>query len=199
MLSNIKDSSDINFGFGIKNSSFKPKQNASLKINNKLNNQINKLSKDVCYYAKKGEPIYDKKMDTDEDGVITFDELKEYCENNDVDAEKLLKNWLVYRTVQNEEKVTKEIMKDVDDKEESDEKSEIIYARKGDEKYDEKMDVNNDDVITYKEYIKYCEEHALQKDNDEKQAKIDADTKKALDKYTEYNSKSTDGMVETEA
>ena len=66
-------------------------------------------------------------------------------------------------------------------------------------KYDEKMDVNNDDVITYKEYIKYCEERALQKDNDEKQAKIDADTKKALDKYTEYNSKSTDGMVETEA
>ncbi len=198
MLSNIKDSSDNDFGFGIKNS-IKPKQVPSLKTGNNFNNKINKLGKEIGYYAKKGEPVYDKEMDGDEDGIVTFDEFKEYCENNDVDPDKLLKNWLVYRTVQNEEKVTKEIVKEIDGKEEDSEENEIIYAKKGEEKYDEKMDLNNDDKVTYKEYLEYCKEHANQKDNEEIQSEIDSNTKKAIDKYTEFNSNSAEEMVEIEA
>ena len=44
---------------------------------------FNLLSKNQSYYAKKGEPIYQKDMDYDEDGVVSLDEFQKYCKEND--------------------------------------------------------------------------------------------------------------------
>lgn len=38
---------------------------------------------------------------------------------------------------------------------------ETVYAKEGDEKYDEAMDENGDGTITYDEYMKYCEANAV--------------------------------------
>ena len=115
--------------------------------------------KESLYYAKKGEAIYDKKMDLDEDGVITFDEFKDYCEQNNISKDeinKMLKNWLTLRTVQKVEKQN-DNMNEQNNKLQP---KEAIYAKKGDLKYDDKMDINSDDKITYQEYLKYCKENA---------------------------------------
>lgn len=40
-------------------------------------------------------------------------------------------------------------------------KQEKIYAKKGEDNYNEIMDYNGDGVVTYDEYMKYCEENAV--------------------------------------
>ena len=35
----------------------------------------------------------------------------------------------------------------------------MVYAKKGDDKYNEEMDTNKNDVITYAEYIQYVQKH----------------------------------------
>ena len=41
-------------------------------------------------------------------------------------------------------------------KEEKPQENKAIYAKKGDDKYNETMDINKDEVVTYEEYIRYC-------------------------------------------
>jgi hypothetical protein len=43
------------------------------------------------YYAKKGEPMYQKNMDSDDDGVISFDEFREYCKSNGISTSDMKK------------------------------------------------------------------------------------------------------------
>ena len=38
---------------------------------------------------------------------------------------------------------------------------EKIFAKKGEENYDEAMDYNHDGVVTYDEYMRYCSENAV--------------------------------------
>ena len=38
---------------------------------------------------------------------------------------------------------------------------EKIFAKKGEENYDEAMDYNHDGVVTIDEYMRYCEENAV--------------------------------------
>ena len=110
------------------------------------------FKKNEPYYAKKGEAIYQKDMDSDEDGVVTFDEFKDYCEQNNIPKEKInemVKNWVALRSIQGMKK-------------DSDENNlkEFLYSQKGDYKYEEKMDVNSDNKVTYQEYMQYCKDHA---------------------------------------
>ena len=41
------------------------------------------------------------------------------------------------------------------------EKEEKVFATKGEDNYNEAMDFNGDGIVTYDEYMKYCEENAV--------------------------------------
>lgn len=171
------------------------------------------VSKDnnTAYYAKKGEPMYMKEMDSDEDGVVTFDEFKEYCEANGISTDDMIRMAEMassYRTMQAEQKAEKTApvnttspqIKEV-------ETDEAVYARRGDEKYDEAMDKNSDDKVTYKEYIEYCQENSKpqeQKANTKVQETGDGEFKttssgKAVNAYSQNESAPAEGKVDDEA
>ena len=44
-----------------------------------------------------------------------------------------------------------------------DDKQEKVFAQKGQDNYNEAMDFNGDGVVTYDEYMRYCEENAVSK------------------------------------
>ena len=48
---------------------------------------------------------------------------------------------------------------------ETQEKEEKIFASKGEDNYNEAMDFNGDGVVTYDEYMRYCEENAVSQYN----------------------------------
>ena len=133
-----------NQSFGIKSNNFSQKKNA--------------------VYATKGEPMYQKEMDADEDGVITFKEFMDYCDENGIGYKErvlMLNNRLNYqlnkKTEESSEKV-KEEAKNAEEAESAEEEnsSEKLYARKGDSNYEEVIDGNDDGKITYEEYMEYC-------------------------------------------
>ena len=41
------------------------------------------------------------------------------------------------------------------------EKEEKVFATKGEDNYNEAMDFNGDGIVTYDEYMRYCEENAV--------------------------------------
>ena len=41
------------------------------------------------------------------------------------------------------------------------EEQEKVFAKKGENNYNEAMDFNGDGVVTYDEYMKYCEDNAF--------------------------------------
>lgn len=138
-------SANNNNGFGLQ-TNFLNKKPAGLNFGMKTNNN------NSAYYAKKGEPMYLKEMDADEDGIISLDEFRDYCKEKGFSSNKItkmLETAVMYRT----------LMKDKDNKDNKGNK-EIVYAKRGDGKYDEAMDTNNDDKVSYKEYIEYCKEHS---------------------------------------
>ena len=48
---------------------------------------------------------------------------------------------------------------------EEQEKEEKVFAKKGQDNYNEAMDYNGDGVVTYDEYMQYCEENAVSQYN----------------------------------
>lgn len=157
-------------------------------------------------YAEKGDPIYQKEMDSDEDGVITFEEFKDYCLENDISADEMkqmLKNRLNYQLGNEREKISAEIREIKSD-------SEVVYAKEGEEDYDKEMDEDGDGKITYEEYMKYCEEHEETKTEKEpEKAVIESSTDnekvviknsgKAVNKYSESENTKTETKIEKEA
>ena len=116
--------------------------------------------------VKKGEAGYMEAMDKDKDGEVTMEEFNSYCEENGVDDKTKL---ALLETIQSA-KMTKKLQEKMEAQRKEQEEGEkdeatvqdenkdgIIYAKKGDEKYNEVMDENNNGVITYEEYIKYCQ------------------------------------------
>ncbi len=110
------------------------------------------------YYSKKGDPFYQKGMDADDDGVVSFDEFRNYCKDNNIstnDMKKMLEVRLKYLMSQNDNKSesennsdkktisAKEILGSLD----------LIYAKDGDNNYDSDIDVNKDSKISYTEYL----------------------------------------------
>ena len=45
--------------------------------------------------------------------------------------------------------------------EEQDKKEEKIFAKEGEDNYNKAMDFNGDGIVTYDEYMRYCEENAV--------------------------------------
>ena len=112
-------------------------------------------------YATKGEPMDQKEMDTDEDGVITFKEFMDYCDENGIGYKErvlMLNNRMTYqlnkKAAESSEKVQQEAekAKETENTEENN-NSEKVYARKGDSNYEEVIDGNDDGTITYAEYM----------------------------------------------
>lgn len=133
-------------------------------------------------YATKGEPMYQKEMDTDEDGVITFKEFMDYCDENGIGYKErvlMLNNRLTYqlnkKTEESSEKV-KEEAKKAEESENTEEEisAEKIYARKGDSNYEEVIDGNDDGKITYEEYMEYCRKQSENPANQEISPKAEA-------------------------
>ena len=140
------------------NSAFGLQSNFNTKING-LNSNSNKTS---AYYAKKGEPMYMKEMDSDDDGIVSFDEFKEYCQSNGISTREMVsmsKLASSYRTMQAQKKAFKSINNQSDTKPKEID-NEAVYAKRGDGKYDSVMDKNNDDKVSYKEYMEYCRDRA---------------------------------------
>jgi hypothetical protein len=138
------------------------------------NNNSKTNGSNNSYYAKKGEPMYMKEMDADDDGVVTFDEFKDYCKEKGISTKEMTKmvqmadsyRELMNQTQKNDKKSPIDTqVNDLLDKINS-KNDNKIYAVRGDDKYNEAMDSNGDDKITYKEYIDYCLEHA--KTNEQK-------------------------------
>ena len=49
----------------------------------------------------------------------------------------------------------------VDNLIQTEEKEEKVFATKGEDNYNEAMDFNGDGIVTYDEYMRYCEENAV--------------------------------------
>ena len=49
----------------------------------------------------------------------------------------------------------------VDNLIQAEEKEEKVFATKGEDNYNEAMDFNGDGIVTYDEYMQYCEENAV--------------------------------------
>ena len=181
-------------------SSFLKTQNTGIKMNTQNNNNS-------AYYAKKGEPMYIKEMDADEDGIVSFDEFKSYCDEKGIsvkDRIKMAEMATSYRLRQAQEKASDNV-KEGKTSNNSVSNAEVVYAKRGDSKYDEVMDINNDDKITYKEYIEYCQEHSKSPKNKtegdteaSEESASDSGTRKAIEAYTKQDSEyesQIEGMV----
>ena len=153
-------------------------------------------------YATKGEPMYQKEMDTDEDGVITFKEFMDYCDENGIGYKErvlMLNNRMTYqlnkKAAESSEKVQQEAEKAEESKStEENNDSEKVYARKGDTNYEEVIDGNDDGTITY------AEAEAVKTENPETKEEqiVVKDYAKAFKSYTNSESKA-ESKIENEA
>lgn len=204
-LSQNNISSNSNNSFGLQ-TNFLNKKSAGLNFVMKTNNN------NSGFYAKKGEPMYMKEMDADEDGVVSFEEFKDYCEENGISPKEMAKMVQMassYRTMQAQKKAEKEIEKQSKSENQPEIKeveSEAVYAKRGDGKYDEAMDTNNDDKVSYKEYIEYCKEHS-QPQKQKSDTKISesedgefktTNTGKAINSYAQTETESAEGFIDEE-
>jgi len=94
---------------------------------------------------------------------------------------------------------------------ETEQKEEKIYAKKGEDNYNEVMDFNGDGVVTYDEYMKYCEENAVSQynsnpsvtyvstiQNTDGQSVRPIHIGRALESYSLFGEESLNPYVETE-
>ena len=94
----------------------------------------------------------------------------------------------------------------------AEEKEEKIFATKGEDNYNEAMDFNGDGVVTYDEYMKYCEENAVSQynsnpsftyvltvQNTDRQSIRPIHIGRALDTYSHFGEEELFPFVETEA
>ena len=191
-----------------------PSNTLNKRVSSLDGNTINKGNRDA-YYAKKGEPMYMKEMDADEDGIVSLDEFKDYCKDKGISDKEMTKmiqmvnsyRELMSQTGTNDKKtpinnITGDLLEKINSK-----NNDKIYAVRGDDKYDEAIDTNDDDKITYKEYIDYCVEHVKtneQKTNTKVEQTEDGGFKttsygKAVNAYTRAESESARGMFEYKA
>ncbi len=196
-------SSNNSKGFGLQ-TNFINKKSAS-------SNLVMKTNYNSVYYAKKGEPMYMKEMDEDEDGIVSIDEFRDYCKANGISGKKMTEMLMLansYRVTQEQKKKeeSKKYSKSENQHEEKEIETEAIYAKRGDSKYDETMDLNNDDKVSYKEYIEHCQEHAKTKDkkSDTKISELEDEvfktinTVKILNSYVQSETEFVNNFVDKE-
>jgi hypothetical protein len=132
--------------------------------------------------AKKGDTGYIEAMDSDKDGEISLEEFNEYCEENNISENEKIKLMSLMANAKTTSKVTtqtaeasKEITEDSEDVAEdtndtsTEDENKPVYAKKGDDKYNEAMDSNNNGVVTYQEYMEYCNNKAKESDKENSQ------------------------------
>ena len=94
---------------------------------------------------------------------------------------------------------------------EEQEKEENVFTKKGQDNYNEAMDYNGDGVVTYDEYIQYCEENAVSQYNSSPSLTFVSTTQasdgqsvrpvhigKVLESYSFFDEKKLNPNVETE-
>ncbi len=92
------------------------------------------------------------------------------------------------------------------------EEQEKVFAKKGEDNYNEAMDFNDDGVVTYDEYMRYCEENAVSQynsspsltyvsvvQNSDGQSVRPIHIGRALDTYTYFGEEEIKPYVDTEA
>lgn len=183
----------------------------SNQISNGINSNWKNKTEYGNYYAKKGEPMYQKDMDEDEDGVVTFEEFNDYCDANGIsvkDRQLMLQNRISWHLTQEMKEKSKEIKeKDKNNNQEE----ERVYAKSGEPKYEAEMDADSDGVITYDEYMKYCEENGVSDEKEQSAGTVvekveDADSErenvrpvnigKALNTYAESETEAPESKIE---
>ena len=153
--------------------------NGSEMSSSNIKNSSGKLNK--IEVVKKGEAGYLPAMDEDNDGVVTMEEFNNYCSENGVSEDEKLKLLSVINSAKQTKKINEEMQaKQKEEKtQENKQENKIIYAKKGDDEYNEIMDENKDDVVTYEEYIRYCQnkkQNEKQQENKVEQAYSNEDT-----------------------
>lgn len=167
-INRLAQNKDISFKFGAdtKSSSKNSKANSALDKLNSTFAKNNKTDSSKVILAAKGEAGYHPSFDMDNDGIITLEELNQYCSENGVSEEDKLALISTIQSAKMVEKLQEESKKAKENNKEAKEEPQIesikekgknIYARKGERKYDERMDENKDSIVTYEEYQKYCE------------------------------------------
>ena len=91
------------------------------------------------------------------------------------------------------------------------EKEEKVFATKGEDNYNEAMDFNGDGVVTYDEYMRYCEDNAVSEynsnpsytfvsavQNTDGQSVRPVHIGRALDTYSHFGEENLLPFVETE-
>ena len=169
------------------------------------NGSANDSTNKTANYAKKGEPMYMEEMDSDGDGVVTLDEFKAYCKDNGINTKQMIKMSQMaslYRTMQAETEAIDSISKFTPNispyiKQTN---NESAHVKDSENKFNISADPNNDKMVSYKEYIEYCEQNA-------EQQKINPDTEKTEDKdsknlnynkaVSKYKSSKNHGVVST--
>ena len=140
-------------------------------------NKTNIGKNEQVVYARKGEPMYQKDMDADEDGVITFQEFNDYCDENDIsygERQQMLQNRLEFQLHADRAESSEQIRQIKPE-------GEAVYAKEGDDENDEEIDSNGDGKITYDEYMKYCEEQEkAQETTQPEKAELSTDEEKVV-------------------
>lgn len=184
-----------------KNLSNSNKKTSNNKLeSNKLEqkNENNIASKIII--TKKGQAGYMPQMDLDDDGQISLEEFNKYCEENGISEKEKVALLTVMnygkrdaKVAEESEDASKEINGEEEKETENDEENEMnVYARKGDEKYNEKMDENENGVVTYAEYMKYL------RDRGEKSEESDSDYQVEFVPSSETKSNETENSTEKE-
>jgi len=91
------------------------------------------------------------------------------------------------------------------------EEQEKVFATKGEDNYNEVMDYNGDGIVTYDEYMRYCEENAVSEyktnpsytfistvQNSDGQSVRPIHIGRALDSYSHFGEEELKPYVETE-
>ena len=92
------------------------------------------------------------------------------------------------------------------------EEQEKVFAKKGEDNYNEAMDFNGDGVVTYDEYMQYCEENAVSHydsnpsytfvstvQNSDGQSVRPVHIGRALESYSHFGEEALKPYLETEA
>lgn len=192
----MKSSFSVNKNLSNSNKKTSNNKLESNKLNQKDENNI--ASKIII--TKKGQAGYMPQMDLDDDGQISLEEFNKYCEENGISEKEKVALLTVMnygkrdaKVAEESEDASKEINGEEEKETENDEENEMnVYARKGDEKYNEKMDENENGVVTYAEYMKYL------RDRGEKSEESDSDYQVEFVPSSETKSNETENSTEKE-
>ena len=121
----------------------------------------NDTTNNTGYYAKKGEPMYMADMDSDEDGIVTLDEFRDYCKSKGINTREMIKMSQTassYRVMMAEEDTINYISKLIPNISPKLKQSE--YLKPNENQYN--ISPNSDKKVSYQEYMEYCQQNSVQ-------------------------------------